>query len=105
MSDLKKYRLSDLYELSSGISSKPEQAGHGYPFCSFSTVFNNTFLPDELLDLMDTSEHEREVYSIKEGDVTLTFDNTYGREVIKELMDRLCFNDKSLLISYRRLKW
>ncbi len=43
--------------------------------------------------------------SIKEGDVTLTFDNTYGREVIKELMDRLCFNDKSLLISYRRLKW
>lgn len=72
MSELTRYRLSELYELSSGISSKPEQAGHGYPFCSFSTVFNNTFLPDELPDLMDTSNQERIIYSIKEGDVFLT---------------------------------
>ena len=72
MIEMTRYRLSDLYELSSGISTKPAQAGHGYPFCSFSTVFNNSFLPDELPDLMDTSDQERIVYSIKAGDVFLT---------------------------------
>ena len=72
MSKLTRYKLSELYSISSGISSKPEQAGHGYPFCSFSTVFNNTFLPDELPDLMDTSEQERSFYSILKGDVFLT---------------------------------
>lgn len=68
----KKYKFSDLYNLDSGISSKPEQAGHGSPFLSFSTVFNNYFLPASLPDLMDTSEKERKKYSIKEGDIFLT---------------------------------
>ena len=72
MSELIKHRLSDLYCMSSGISSKPEQAGHGSPFCSFGTVFNNIILPDELPDLMDTSDAERVTYSIKEGDVFFT---------------------------------
>lgn len=72
MSYLKTYKLSELYELGSGISTQPSQAGHGFPFCSFSTIFNNPILPDELPDLMDTSEDERETYSIKEGDVLLT---------------------------------
>lgn len=72
MISMKTYKLSELYELSSGISTKPEQAGHGYPFCSFSTIFNNPILPEELPELMDTSEKEREVYSIKKGDVLLT---------------------------------
>jgi type I restriction enzyme S subunit len=58
--------------MSSGISSKPEQAGHGLPFVSFSIVFNNQFLPDTLPDLMDTSEEERRKYSVKEGDIFLT---------------------------------
>lgn len=58
--------------MSSGISSKPEQAGHGSPFVSFKTVFNNYFLPDELTDLMHTSETEQKVYSVKEGDIFLT---------------------------------
>ena len=40
MSKLTRYKLSDLYEMSSGISSTKEQAGHGYPFVSFSTVFS-----------------------------------------------------------------
>ena len=33
---LTKYKFSDLYEMSSGISSSKEQAGHGSPFISFS---------------------------------------------------------------------
>lgn len=72
MSKISKYALSDLYDMSSGISSSKEQAGHGSPFVSFSTVFNNIFLPDVLPDLMDTSDKEQEIYSIKAGDVLIT---------------------------------
>ena len=72
MSKLHRYAFSDLYDMTSGISSTKEQAGHGAPFVSFSTVFNNYFLPDELTDLMDTSEREQEVYSIKKGDILIT---------------------------------
>lgn len=72
MSKLTKYPFCKLYEMSSGISSKPEQAGHGAPFASFSTIFNNYFLPESLPDKMDTSEKEQEIYSIKEGDIFLT---------------------------------
>jgi type I restriction enzyme S subunit len=72
MTQLKKYKFSELYEMSSGISSKPEQAGHGDPFVSFKTVFNNYFLPEGLPDLMNTSDDEQKTYSIKEGDIFLT---------------------------------
>lgn len=58
--------------MASGISSTKEQAGHGSPFVSFSTVFNNYFLPDALPDLMDTSIKEQETYSIKKGDILIT---------------------------------
>ena len=72
MSKLIRYKFSDLYSMSSGISSKPEQAGHGSPFLSFGTVFKNYFIPDSLPDLMNTSEKEQDTYSIKTGDIFLT---------------------------------
>ena len=72
MNKLKEYFLKDLYEISSGISTKPEQAGYGYPFISFRTIFNNWILPNKLNDLMNTSKIEREKYSIKKGDILLT---------------------------------
>ena len=72
MSKLTKYKFSDLYEMSSGISSSKDQAGHGSPFISFSTVFNNYFLPEELPDLMDTSLKEQEIFSVKKDDVFIT---------------------------------
>lgn len=81
MSRLVRYKFSDLYEMASGISSKPEQAGHGAPFLSFSTVFNNYFLPTALTERMDTSELEQKKYSINEGDIFLTRTS----EVIDEL--------------------
>lgn len=67
MSKLNKYKLDTLYEISSGISTKPEQYGNGTPFLSFSTIFNNYFIPDELKELMNTTEKEQELYSIKKG--------------------------------------
>lgn len=81
MSKLTHHKFASLYQMASGISSKPEQAGHGAPFLSFSTVFNNYFLPNELTDRMDTSEQEQKKYSINEGDVFLTRTS----EVIDEL--------------------
>lgn len=81
MTELTKHKLSDLYRLSSGISSSKDQAGHGQPFLSFSTAFNNVFLPDVLPDLMASNEKEQATHSIKSGDVFLTRTS----EVIDEL--------------------
>lgn len=72
MNKLKTHKFSALYEMSSGISSKPEQAGHGSPFLSFKTVFNSYFLPDTLVDMMDASEKEQKTYSVRKGDIFLT---------------------------------
>lgn len=72
MNKLKRYALSSLYDMASGISTTKEQAGHGSPFVSFSTVFNNYFLPEELPDLMDTSVKEQEIYSVQKGDILIT---------------------------------
>lgn len=72
MSKLEKFGFSELYDISSGLSSTKEQAGHGSPFASFSTVFNNIFLPDDLPDLMETSANEQETYSIRRGDILIT---------------------------------
>ena len=72
MNKINEHDFSALYDMSSGISTTKAQAGHGSPFVSFGTVFNNYFLPDELSDLMDTSEKEKEIYSVKKGDILLT---------------------------------
>ena len=72
MSEWKKYKLSEIYTMSSGISSSKSQAGQGSPFLSFSTVFNNYFIPENLKDLMLTTKEEQERFSIIEGDVFLT---------------------------------
>jgi type I restriction enzyme S subunit len=81
MSKLSNYRFADLYTMASGISSTKEQAGHGHQFLSFSAVFNNYFVPNDLSDLMDASEREQETHSIKEGDIFLTRTS----EVVDEL--------------------
>ena len=84
MNKLKSYKFSDLYTLSSGISTSPDQAGHGYPFVSFSTVFNNYFLPENLSDLMQTSDSERKQFSVRNGDIFLTRTS--------ETLDELCMS-------------
>ena len=67
MNKIKKYALSELYDIISKKTASKEQIG-----VSFKTVFNNYFLPEELPDLMDTNEKEQETYSIKMGDVFIT---------------------------------
>lgn len=67
-----RYRLGDLYEVHNGLSKGSKFFGSGYDFLSFSTVFNNYFIPDELPDFVQSTEKEQESYSIKRGDIFLT---------------------------------
>jgi type I restriction enzyme, S subunit len=66
------YNLDELYTISSGLSKKREEFGFGYPFLTFKEVFHNTFVPDTLPELANTTDKERENCSIIRGDVFLT---------------------------------
>lgn len=65
-------KLGDLYSVHNGLSKGGKFFGSGYPFLTFSTVFNNYFIPDELTDLVQSTEKEQNNYSIKRGDVFVT---------------------------------
>lgn len=67
-----KVKLGDLYTVHNGLSKGRKFFGSGYPFLSFSVVFNNWFIPDKLTDLVTVDEKERETFSIKKGDVFIT---------------------------------
>ena len=66
------YRLGDLYEVSNGLSKGGEFFGTGFPFLTYSTVFNNYFIPSEIKDLVQSTGKEQNTYSIKAGDVFVT---------------------------------
>ena len=72
MSEFKRHHLADLYEISSGISTTKDQAGHGAPFVAFKDIYNNYFIPERLTELMDTTPEQQEKFSVREGDVFLT---------------------------------
>lgn len=71
-SEWREYLLGDLYSFSSGLSKNSKEFGYGKPFLSFKTVFNNLFLPEVLLDLVNSNIVEQERCSIMKGDVFLT---------------------------------
>lgn len=72
MNEWKKVKLGDLYEVHNGLSKGRQFFGTGFPFLTFSNVFNNWFLPEELESLVQTTDKEREGCSIKAGDVFIT---------------------------------
>ena len=72
MNEWKKVKLVELYEVHNGLSKGRQFFGSGYPFLTFSNVFNNWFLPEELESLVQSSEKERQTCSIKKGDVFIT---------------------------------
>ena len=72
MSEWKKVKLGELYEVHNGLSKGRQFFGSGYPFLTFSDVFNNWFLPETLDSLVQSSDKERETCSIKKGDVFIT---------------------------------
>lgn len=64
--------LDQLYEFASGLSKPRSEFGEGFPFLSFKDVFHNTFVPQDLRELVKSSENERQNLSIRRGDVFLT---------------------------------
>ena len=71
MSDME-YKLRDLYKVSNGLSKGGSFFGSGFPFISFSTVFNNFFVPEEINDFVQSTSKEQVTYSIKKGDILIT---------------------------------
>lgn len=65
-------QLGQLYEVHNGLSKGGKYFGNGFPFLTFSAVFNNWFLPSELTDKVQSTAKEQLSYSIKRGDVFIT---------------------------------
>jgi len=65
-------RLGELYKVHNGLSKGGKFFGSGFPFLSFSTVFNNWFVPPILPDLVQSTAAEQRSYSIERGDVFIT---------------------------------
>ena len=72
MKNYKIITLGELYDVHNGMSKSGKYFGRGFPFLSFSTVFNNFFLPDELFDYVQSTDFERQNFSIRRGDVFVT---------------------------------
>lgn len=65
-------KLRFLGKTQNGISAGAEYFGSGYPFVSYSDVYNNLELPTEIKGLAQSTEQDRKQYSIEEGDVLFT---------------------------------
>lgn len=58
--------------LQNGISKSGEAFGSGYPFVSYGDIYKNYELPTMVAGLVETSEKEREQYSVEYGDIFFT---------------------------------
>lgn len=65
-------RLRNIGIPQNGISKGGNFFGHGYPFVSYGDVYRNFSLPETMNGLVETTEEEREQYSVKEGDIFFT---------------------------------
>ncbi|MES5953957.1 restriction endonuclease subunit S [Bacillus fungorum] len=65
-------KIGYLGRLQNGISKSADEFGHGYSFVSYSDVYKNTTLPQAVNGLVNSSEEEQELYSVREGDVFFT---------------------------------
>ena len=71
-SERKEVPLGQLYDFRSGLSKPRSEFGSGHEFLSFKDVFYNIFVPNKLTNLVNSTEQERQLCSIKRGDVFLT---------------------------------
>ena len=72
MSEWKEYKLGEIYDFSSGLSKPRSEFGFGYGFLSYKDIFHNYFVPNNLTELVNSTEKERKNCSILRGDVFLT---------------------------------
>lgn len=67
-----KFKFSEIYEFSSGLSKSSKEFGFGFPFLTYKDVYSNYFVPESLSSLANSTEKERMSCSIQRGDVFLT---------------------------------
>ncbi len=65
-------RLRNIGTPQNGISKGGEFFGKGYPFVSYGDVYKNYSLPETIAGLIESTEEERERYSVKAGDIFFT---------------------------------
>ncbi len=66
-------RLGFLGRLQNGINKSGEEFGFGYPFINYGDIYRNYHLDKlEYSGLVNSTEKERENYSVKKGDVLFT---------------------------------
>lgn len=79
-----------------GISKSSEYFGHGYPFISYTDVYKNYSLPLMPTNLIESNEKEREIFSVKKGDIFFTRTSETIEEVgfssvCEETINNSCF--------------
>lgn len=67
-----KLRVKYIGNTQNGISKGGEYFGSGYPFVSYSDVYKNLELPRAVAGLVESTETERENYSVEKGDIFFT---------------------------------
>lgn len=65
-------RIKNLGWTQNGISKSGDFFGQGYPFVSYGDVYKNMVLPRTVNGLIETTEQERNNYSVKENDIFFT---------------------------------
>lgn len=65
-------RLRFLGRCQNGISKGSDAFGSGFPFVSYGDVYKNYELPKFVVGLIESTESDRENYSVKYGDVFFT---------------------------------
>jgi len=65
-------KLRYLGSFQNGVSAGADYFGSGFPFISYSDVYNNNVLPTEIENLAKSSKEDRIRFSVKEGDVFFT---------------------------------
>lgn len=65
-------RIKYIGETQNGISKGGEFFGSGYPFVSYGDVYKNIELPRVASGLVQSTEAEREAYSVQKGDIFFT---------------------------------
>lgn len=68
----KKLRVKYIGDTQNGISKGGEYFGSGYPFVSYGDVYKNMELPHAVVGLVESTDAERENYSVKKGDIFFT---------------------------------
>lgn len=67
-----KLRVKYIGDTQNGISKGGEYFGSGYPFVSYGDVYKNMELPHSVVGLVESTDAERENYSVKKGDIFFT---------------------------------